>query len=61
MLIFLKEHFKLIMIGIFAYVYVLFVAVVPTNYTVTAPGGLTALDEVFVIDGHEMPTQFYSV
>lgn len=61
MLIFIKEHLNWIVIGIFAYIYVLFVGVVPTNYTVTAPGGLTPLNEAFVIEDHEMPTQFYSV
>ncbi len=61
MLIFLKEKLRWIIIFGFAYIYVLFVAVVPTNYTVTAPGGLTPLDRAFVIEDHEMPSQFYSV
>ena len=61
MLTFIKQHKNLLIILSFAYLYVLFVGVTPTNYTVTAPGGLTALESSFEIEGHEMPDQFYSV
>lgn len=61
MLIFLKAHKTSIIIGFFAYIYVLFVAVAPTNYNVTAPGGLTAVESNFIIEDHEMPDQFFSI
>jgi PDZ domain-containing protein len=61
MLIFLKEHKTAIIIGCFAYLYVLFVAIAPTNYNVTAPGGLTQIESSFVIEDHEMPDQFFSI
>lgn len=60
MLKFIKDHKNWIIISIFAYLYVLFMGVAPTNYNVTAPGGLTPLNTVFKIEGHEMPDQFYS-
>ncbi len=61
MLKFINEHKNWIIIGIFAYLYILFIGVMPTNYNVTAPGGLTPLNTVFIIDDHEMPDQFYSI
>ncbi|MCD4826164.1 MAG: hypothetical protein K8Q99_00120 [Acholeplasmataceae bacterium] len=61
MIKFLKDHKTIIIVGMFAYLYVLFVAVAPTNYNVTAPGGLTQIESSFIIDEHEMPDQFYSI
>jgi PDZ domain-containing protein len=61
MLKFLKDHKIGLIIGFFAYVYVLFVAVAPTNYNVTAPGGLTQIESSVVIEDHEIPDQFFSI
>lgn len=61
MLKFLKDHLKKIVMLAFAYVYVLFVAVTPIDYAVTAPGGLTSMNTAFVIEGHEMPEEFYTI
>lgn len=61
MLKFIKDHKKIIIVGLFAYLYVLFIAVAPTNYNVTAPGGLSRIENDFIIDEHEIPDQFYSI
>lgn len=61
MLKFLKDHKIKFIIGMFAYLYVLFVAVAPTNYNVTAPGGLSQIESEFIIEDHQMPDQFYSI
>ncbi len=61
MLKFIKEHLKLIVMIAFAYVYALMVLVVPTGYSVIAPGGLTPMDETFVIDNHPASDDFYTI
>jgi PDZ domain-containing protein len=61
MLTFLKDHKIEIIIVFFAYIYVLFVAIAPTNYNVTAPGGLTAVESNIIIEDYEMPDQFFSI
>ncbi|QWB95317.1 hypothetical protein KHQ89_04935 [Mycoplasmatota bacterium] len=45
----------------FAYVYVLMLLVVPTQYAVVTPGGLTNLEDSFSIEGYEMDDHFYSI
>lgn len=61
MIKFIKDHLKIIVIIAFAYVYALMVLVVPTNYSVIAPGGLTAMNESFVIDDHPASDDFYTI
>ena len=61
MIKFLKDHLNLIVIIAFAYVYAVMIFVVPTGYSVIAPGGLTPLEESFVIDGHEVSDDFYTI
>lgn len=61
MLKWMKDHLKLIVIIAFAYIYALMVLVAPTNYSIIAPGGLTPMDETFIIDGHPASDDFYTV
>ncbi len=61
MLKFIKEHLKLIIILAFAYTYALMVLVTPTGYSIIAPGGLTPMNESFIIDGHPASDDFYTV
>lgn len=61
MIKFIKDHLNILVILAFGYVYALMVLVVPTDYSVTAPGGLTKLSESFIIDGHEASDDFYTV
>ncbi len=61
MIKFIKNHLKIIMIVLFAYVYALMVLVVPTGYSVIAPGGLTPMNETFIIDEHPASDHFYTV
>ncbi len=61
MLKFIKDHLKIMMIVVFAYAYALMVLVVPTKYSVIAPGGLTQMSESIIIEGHETPDDFYTV
>jgi Lon-like protease len=58
MLKLLKKYQKLIIVLIFPYLYLMMVLVVPTNYSVTAPGDLTPVDQFITIDGVESVGDF---
>lgn len=58
---FLSDHLtKIIIFGIF-YIICLGLLVIPLNYSVIAPGGLTNLSGSFEIEGVEMDDHFYSI
>ena len=58
---FLVNHIRKICIISILYVLGLIVFVMPTNYAVIAPGGLTNLSTSFEIDDYEMDDHFYSI
>jgi Lon-like protease len=61
MLKLLKTYQKLIIVLIFPYLYLMMVLVVPTNYSVTAPGDLTPVDQFITIDGVEPVGDFNTI
>ncbi|MDX9691298.1 MAG: S16 family serine protease [Acholeplasmataceae bacterium] len=61
MLKLLKAYKKIILIALLPYLAVLFVLIYPTSYSVTAPGGLTPVDDFIAIDGIELQDNFYTI
>lgn len=56
-----KDHQKILIILFFPYILLLFLLLTPTNFSLTAPGGLTPVDENIEIDNHELPSNFYTI
>ena len=57
----LKAYKKFILALLLPYLAVVFVLVYPTNYSVTAPGGLTPVDQFIELEGVELYDNFYTV
>ena len=57
----LKAYKKIILWILLPYLAVLFVFIYPTNYSVTAPGGLTRVDRFIDIEGVELLDNFHTV
>ncbi len=61
MLKLLKTYQKLIIVLIFPYLYLVMVLVMPTDYSVTAPGNLTPVQNFITIDGVEPVGDFNTI
>jgi len=61
MLKLLKSYKKIILWIILPYLAVLFVLIYPTPYSLTAPGGLTKVEDFIEIDGIELADNFHTV
>jgi PDZ domain-containing protein len=61
MLKLLKAYKKLILILLLPYVAVLFVLIYPTTYSVTAPGGLTPVEQFIELEDIELKNNFYTI
>ncbi len=61
MLTLLRRYKRFLILISFAYIYTLFVLVAPTSLEVTAPGGLTRVDQTITIDGIEFVDDFYTI
>ena len=57
----IKSHQKLLIICSFAYIYVLFLLVLPRPFQAITPGEITNVEQVIQIDGITMNTDFYTV
>ncbi|PKK96520.1 MAG: hypothetical protein CVV58_05950, partial [Tenericutes bacterium HGW-Tenericutes-3] len=61
MLKLLKKYKKILIILSFPYLYMLFVLVAPTQLAVTAPGGLTHVEETIEIEGYNLVDNFNTI
>jgi Lon-like protease len=61
MLTLLKQYKKLLIVLSFPYLYLLFVLVAPTGQAVTAPGGLTPVNQTIEIENVDFVTNFSTV
>jgi PDZ domain-containing protein len=61
MLKLLKHYQKLIIVLIFPYLYLMMVLVVPTSYSVTAPGNLTPVEQFIQIEGVDPVGDFNTI
>ena len=61
MLKLLKQYQKIIIILIFPYLYLMMVLIVPTGYSVTAPGDLTPVERFITIEGVEPVGDFNTI
>ena len=61
MLTLLRRYKRFLITISFAYIYTLFVLVAPTNLEVTAPGGLTPVDQTIAIEGIDFVDDFYTI
>ncbi len=61
MLTLLRRYKRFLIVISFAYIYTLFVLVAPTSLEVTAPGGLTRVDQTIDIEGVEFVDDFYTI
>ncbi len=61
MLKLLKQYQKLIIVLILPYLYLMMVLIVPTSYSVTAPGNLTPVEQFIQIDGIEPVGDFNTI
>jgi Lon-like protease len=57
----LKTYKKILLAILLPYLAVVFVLVYPTNYSVTAPGGITPVDQFIELEGVELYDNFYTV
>lgn len=58
---FLSNNLKKITIFIIIYAISMYIFVMPTNYAIIAPGGITNLKDSFVIEDYEMDNHFYTI
>ena len=56
-----KTYKKLILALLLPYIAVVFLLVYPTEYSVTAPGGITPVDQFIEIEGVDLYDNFYTV
>lgn len=61
MLQLLKQYRRLLTVLFFPYLYLMMVLVVPTQYSVTAPGNLTPVEQFIRIDGVEPVGHFHTI
>ncbi len=58
---FLKPYRKWIVTLLFPYLYLMFFLVVPTDFSVHAPGGINEVGPIVAIEDHEMSDAFYTI
>ncbi|MBN2268079.1 MAG: hypothetical protein JXC35_01520 [Acholeplasmataceae bacterium] len=57
----MKDHQKILIILFFPYLFLLFLLVTPTKFSLTAPGGLTPVYENVMIETKDISQNFYTI